>query len=175
MCRLPTRPEVVDLTSGLPPLPRLPLLAWRLIGGSTTSTSRTPPSPTSAADGEDRLLGDATLYGSVSPTFSSSLGERLGPSRFIALLSRRSYPRLKDSPWEITLFSPTLVVVSSTNALLLDASSHRGVWRQCSPSSTGCRGLWTFPPFSAAAPSFSPSRHLGARRKWRPFAVIRPS
>ena len=60
--RLPLRPEVVDLTSGRPPLPRLPLLAWKLSGGSTASTSRTPPSPTSAEDGEGRRHDAGRAY-----------------------------------------------------------------------------------------------------------------
>ena len=68
--RLPMRPEVLDLTSGRPPLPRLPLLAWKLFGGSTASTSRTPPSPTLAADGEDRRLDGMIECGSVSTIFS---------------------------------------------------------------------------------------------------------
>ena len=77
--RLPTRPEVVDLTSDLPPLPRLPLLAGKLFGGSTTSTSRTPSSPTSAAAGEDRQLDDMTSLRSASlsailPLFEGGLG-----------------------------------------------------------------------------------------------------
>ena len=73
---------------------------------------------------------------------------------------------------EITRFFPSYAVVSSTNVLLLDASFHRGTWRQSSPFSTGYRGPWTSPPFSAAAPSSSPLRRLGARRKWRPFVVM---
>ena len=67
--RLPELPTVVDLSTGRPPLPRLPLLVWRIIGGSTTSTSLTPPSPSSAAVGGRQLLDDTTLSGSASRIF----------------------------------------------------------------------------------------------------------
>ena len=68
--RLPDHPAVIDLTSGLPPpLPRLPLLVWRITGGFTASTSPTPPSPPSAAVGVDRLLDDTTQFGRASKPF----------------------------------------------------------------------------------------------------------
>ena len=50
--RLPLQPEVIDLTTGLPPLRTpLPLLVWRILGGSEGSPSRTTHSASSAEVG----------------------------------------------------------------------------------------------------------------------------
>ena len=68
--RLPDHPEVVDLTSGAPPLPRLPLLVWRISGGSTASPSPTPPSLSSAPAGANPPPPAMTPSGHVSRTFS---------------------------------------------------------------------------------------------------------
>ena len=49
---LPLSPEVIDLTSGLPPLRTpLPILVWKILGGFVDSPSRTPPFASSAAVG----------------------------------------------------------------------------------------------------------------------------
>ena len=184
VCRLSTLPEVVDLASGRPPLPRLPLLAWSLTGGSTTSTSRTPPSPTSAAVGEDRQLDDMTPLGvflrplhsvdvSVVADYLSFFFESGRAFRTI-MLHRSSFSSI------LPLFEGVSVgyhpVLSHLCSVFFDkrppplgASFHRGTWRQCLPSSTDYSGHWTF----SAAPSSSPWRRLGVRRSGRLSAVIR--
>ena len=68
--RLPDHPEVVDLSSGAPPLPRLPLLVWKIFGGSTASPSLMPPSPSSVTVGVNLLPSATTLFGLGSRTFS---------------------------------------------------------------------------------------------------------
>ena len=69
--RLPEVPPVMDLISGSPPLPRLPLLVWKISGGSTDSLSPTTPSASSVTVGETRQRRDMTLCGAPSAPFST--------------------------------------------------------------------------------------------------------
>ena len=78
--RLPEAPPVIDLSTGEPPLPRLPLLVWKITGGSTASVSPMPPSDSSVTAGESLLRSDTTLPGDVSKTISLPGTFRLIPS-----------------------------------------------------------------------------------------------
>ena len=68
--RLPEVPPVIDLTTGQPPLSRLPLLVWKIFGGSGRLPSPTPPSVSSATVGAPPLPRDTTPSGAPSETFS---------------------------------------------------------------------------------------------------------
>ena len=68
--RLPEVPPIIDLSTGEQPLPHLPLLAWRIFGGSTASASPMLPSVSSATAGGHRHLRDTTPRGIASATFS---------------------------------------------------------------------------------------------------------
>ena len=68
--RLPEVPPVIDLSTGESPLPHLPLLVWRIFGGSTASASPMPPSVSSVTAGGVLLPNDTTPRGDRSKTFS---------------------------------------------------------------------------------------------------------
>ena len=64
--RLPDSPPVLDLATGSPPLPRLPLLVWKISGGSEESASPTPRSGSSPIAGVRLPLRDMTPPGALS-------------------------------------------------------------------------------------------------------------
>ena len=64
--RLPESPPVLDLATGSPPLPRLPLLVWKISGGFKESASPTPRSGSSPIAGVRLPLRDMTPPGALS-------------------------------------------------------------------------------------------------------------
>ena len=68
--RLPELPLVIDLTTGSPPLSRLPLLVWKIFGGSEHPPSPTSSSVSYATAGDHLLSRDMTPSGALSETFS---------------------------------------------------------------------------------------------------------